>query len=116
MKSIVENSGNLNGTTQYVYDDWQVVEERDEDDNVIATYIYGNYIDEPITMTTVDGTFYYHDLVRVLFSQGFTLGWYVTPFQGDVDLCFIFVTASSLPPGFAGTCPVEKLSDKIEFH
>ncbi len=60
VKRIVTNSGDLNGTTQYVYDGWQVVEERDGQDAVTATYTYGNYIDEPITLTTDSGTYYYH--------------------------------------------------------
>jgi len=49
-----------NGTTQYVYDGWQVVEERDGQYVVTATYTYGNYIDEPLTLTVSNDTYYYH--------------------------------------------------------
>ncbi|MBS3764594.1 MAG: hypothetical protein KGZ25_14950, partial [Planctomycetes bacterium] len=64
--------------TSYAYDGWQVVEEhinrgkavsgkgkgngRRGRRETIRTYTYGNYIDEPITMTTSRGnrTYYYH--------------------------------------------------------
>ncbi|MBS3764268.1 MAG: hypothetical protein KGZ25_13305, partial [Planctomycetes bacterium] len=63
--------------TSYAYDGWQVVEERERRGGgnrgrgrgrggsgreTIRTYTYGNYIDEPITMTTSRGnrTYYYH--------------------------------------------------------
>ncbi|MBS3764274.1 MAG: hypothetical protein KGZ25_13335, partial [Planctomycetes bacterium] len=56
----VTHSDELNGTTRYVYDGWQVVEERGGGGSVEKTYTYGNYIDEPISLTTEEGTFYYH--------------------------------------------------------
>ncbi|MFP4028935.1 MAG: RHS repeat domain-containing protein [Candidatus Brocadiia bacterium] len=56
----VTHSDELNGTTRYVYDGWQVVEERGAGGSVEKTYTYGNYIDEPISLTTEEGTFYYH--------------------------------------------------------
>ena len=40
------NSGQLNGTTRYCLDDWQVVEEKDVSDKVLQQYAYGNHVDE----------------------------------------------------------------------
>ena len=37
-----------------------MVQERDGQDTVTATYTYGNYIDEPLTFTSAQGTLYYH--------------------------------------------------------
>lgn len=59
-QKMVSNSGDLNGTTRYIYAGWQVIEERDENDDVVRSYTYGNYIDEPITMTNSTDTYYYH--------------------------------------------------------
>ncbi|MFP4028572.1 MAG: RHS repeat-associated core domain-containing protein [Candidatus Brocadiia bacterium] len=60
----VTNSTGFNGTTEYVYDGWQVVEERDGSGSVEKTYTYGSYIDEPVTMTNMGSTggrtYYYH--------------------------------------------------------
>ena len=45
---------------------WQVLEERDAAANTLATYVYGNYIDEPLTMQRdIDGmggpeNYFYH--------------------------------------------------------
>jgi hypothetical protein len=58
IRKTVTNSDELNGTTVYIWDGWQAVEEHGP--RGTKTYTYGNYIDEPITMTTADGTFYYH--------------------------------------------------------
>ncbi len=38
-----------NGTTEYYYKDWQVIEEQDGSDNTLQQYVYGRYIDEPLT-------------------------------------------------------------------
>jgi RHS repeat-associated protein len=42
-------------TTQYIYDGWQVVQER-RNDGVTKFFTYGNYIDEPVCMITATGT------------------------------------------------------------
>ena len=60
--------------TRYCYDGWQVIEEQDEWGNTLATYVYGNYLDEVLTMqrdVDGDGTpedYYYHadDLYNVV--------------------------------------------------
>ena len=77
VQKTVSNSGDLNGISKYVYSGWQVVEERDENDNVLRTYTYGNYIDEPITMSDSTDTYYYH--TNTLYSVAA-----VTDSSGDV--------------------------------
>ncbi|HAC66219.1 MAG TPA: hypothetical protein DCF68_22465 [Cyanothece sp. UBA12306] len=46
----VTNSGALDGTTDFYYDNWQVLEERDGSDAVKQQYVYGVGIDEPLVM------------------------------------------------------------------
>jgi RHS repeat-associated protein len=50
MRKVVTNSGGLNGTTDFYYDGWRVVEERDGSDAVTNQYTYGNYLDEVWTL------------------------------------------------------------------
>ena len=52
----VTNSGDLDGTTNFYYDAWQVIEERDHDDTVTQQYTYGRYIDEALVLSrNLDG-------------------------------------------------------------
>ena len=55
-------------TTRYFYDGWQVVEEQDGLGITQATYVYGLYIDEVLTMQRSGADFYYHtdDLYNVM--------------------------------------------------
>lgn len=46
----VSNSGALDGTTDFYYDGWQVLEERDAVNALTQQYVYGNYIDEPLVL------------------------------------------------------------------
>ncbi|MDV6029602.1 MAG: hypothetical protein F9B45_05755 [Phycisphaera sp. RhM] len=46
----VSNSGDLDGTTEFYYDGWQVLEERDGNNNLTQQYVYGNYIDEVLIL------------------------------------------------------------------
>jgi RHS repeat-associated protein len=47
--------------TRFYYDDqWRLVEERDENDAVLAKYVYGPEIDEPVRMTRNNADYYYH--------------------------------------------------------
>ncbi len=48
-------------TTRYYYDGWQVIEERDGVGAVDATYVYGRYIDEVITMNRGIDYYYHYD-------------------------------------------------------
>jgi len=58
-RKVVSNNGidgdATNGTTEYFYKDWQVVEEQDGSDNVERQYVYGRYIDEPLTLDNRSG-------------------------------------------------------------
>ena len=61
----VENSGDLDGETQYLYDGWQVIEEVQDD--LTQQYVYGLGIDEPLTLDrdfgsdgSIDESFFYH--------------------------------------------------------
>ena len=47
------------GTTHYYYYEHRVIEERNSSDVVTATYVYGNYIDEVISMDRNGSTYYY---------------------------------------------------------
>ena len=42
-----------NGTTEFYYHGWRVVEERDDADVVLRQYTYGNYLDEVWTLDNV---------------------------------------------------------------
>jgi RHS repeat-associated protein len=61
----VTNSNTLNERVLYLYDGWQEVEERRG--NTVQQYVYGMWIDEPLTLDRddnndgiVDQSFYYH--------------------------------------------------------
>jgi RHS repeat-associated protein len=47
-------------TTRYFYDDARILEEQDGLGATQATYVYGNYVDEVLTMTRGVQTYYYH--------------------------------------------------------
>jgi YD repeat-containing protein len=50
----------VNGTpTFYIYDGWDLIEERDGSNNVLATYVHGAKIDELLTRTAGSTTVYY---------------------------------------------------------
>ena len=46
--------------TRYFYDDARLVEEQTPGGATLATYIYGNYVDEVLTMNRGATTYYYH--------------------------------------------------------
>lgn len=46
--------------THYLYDDTRVIEEQDAASDTQATYVYGNYVDEVLTMDRGGQTYYYH--------------------------------------------------------
>ncbi len=50
IRKVVTNSGALDGDTDFYYDGWQVVEERDGADALVQQYVYGVYIDEPLVL------------------------------------------------------------------
>ena len=47
-------------TTMYFYDDARAIEEQNGTGTTQATYLYGNYVDEVLTMDRGAQTFYYH--------------------------------------------------------
>ncbi len=47
-------------TTRYFYDNARIIEEQDGGGITQATYVYGNYVDEVLTMDRAAQTFYYH--------------------------------------------------------
>jgi RHS repeat-associated protein len=53
-------------TTLYFYDNERIVEEQNSGGTTQATYVYGNYVDEPLTMDRGGQTYYYHQ--NALFS------------------------------------------------
>jgi RHS repeat-associated protein len=48
-------------TTQYFYDDARIIEEQNGVMVTQATYVYGNYVDEVLTMDRGGQTYYYHE-------------------------------------------------------
>ena len=51
----------VNGqTTRYLYDAWQAIEERDAANTVQATYVYGVYVDDIVSMRRGAANYYYH--------------------------------------------------------
>jgi RHS repeat-associated protein len=54
---VIDDGGAGEVETRYIYSGWRVIEERDFATTVLATYVYGNYIDEVVQMRRdVDGT------------------------------------------------------------
>lgn len=53
-------TGVPNQVVRYYYSGARIIEERDGGDAVQATYTYGNYIDEPLTMDRGGDRYYYH--------------------------------------------------------
>ena len=56
----IANPAAVPTTTRYFYDDARIVEEQNTSGTTQATYVYGNYIDEVLTMDRNSQTFYYH--------------------------------------------------------
>jgi RHS repeat-associated protein len=58
-RKVVSNNGidgnATNGTTEYFYKDWQAIEEQDGSDSALRQYVYGRYIDEPLTLDDRSG-------------------------------------------------------------
>jgi len=54
VRKVVTNSGDLDGTTDFYYDGWHVIEERDEADTLVQQYVHGMrgdvHFDEPLVL------------------------------------------------------------------
>jgi RHS repeat-associated protein len=55
--SKIDNTGNQ---TLYYYDGWRTIEEQSPAGVTQATYVFGNYLDEVLTMDRGGHTYYYH--------------------------------------------------------
>jgi uncharacterized protein RhaS with RHS repeats len=49
-RKVVTNSGALNGTTNFYYDGWQTIEDRDGAGSLQRQYVFGRDLDEPIVL------------------------------------------------------------------
>jgi RHS repeat-associated protein len=56
----IANPAGASFTTDYYYDGARVIEEQTTGGATIATYSYGNYVDEVLTMDRGGNTYYYH--------------------------------------------------------
>ena len=56
----VRKQDNFGQETLYFYDGQRIVEEQDGSGVTRATYVFGNYLDEVLTMDRGGGTYYYH--------------------------------------------------------
>ena len=60
-RKVVTNSGSFNGTTNFYYDGWRTIEERNASDTETQQYVYGVYEDEPLTLDPASGPrLFYH--------------------------------------------------------
>ena len=64
----VLDSNGIPQITHYLYDGLRVIEEQDGDSNTLATYVYGNNINEVLNMQRDSNDYYYHtdDLYNVM--------------------------------------------------
>lgn len=60
VQKIANPTGASSTTTLYLYDDARIIEEQNTSNVTQATYVYGNYIDEVLTMDRGGSTYYYH--------------------------------------------------------
>ncbi|MBN4055075.1 hypothetical protein JYT15_01050, partial [Acidimicrobium ferrooxidans] len=56
----VKRTDDAGVVTYFCWDGWRVIEERDSVGAVLATYVYGNGIDELVSMNRGGSTYYYH--------------------------------------------------------
>ncbi|MBI4355471.1 MAG: hypothetical protein HY597_03335 [Candidatus Omnitrophica bacterium] len=61
ISKIVTNSGALDGTTRFLWDGWQEIEERDGSDVTVAQYTCDSCVGGLLTMERGGQTYYYHD-------------------------------------------------------
>ena len=55
----ITDAGGVSAVTCYFYDGAQILEEQNDSGVMQATYTYGNYVDEVLTMSRAGQTFYY---------------------------------------------------------
>jgi RHS repeat-associated protein len=86
----IVDAGGTPEETRYYYVGWRVVEEQDDNGDTLATYVYGNYIDEVLQMRRdVDGTggpedyYYLHDDMHNVMALTDATGTVVERYQYD---------------------------------
>ncbi len=68
IEKILDATGSQPQVTKFVHAGWQVIEERDQTFALEASYVWGGYIDEPLTMRRGTTNHFYHsdDLGNVM--------------------------------------------------
>jgi RHS repeat-associated protein len=56
----ITNPAGVASTNIYIYDGDHIIEERDGTGSLLATYVYGNYVDEVLQMNRGAQSYYYH--------------------------------------------------------
>ena len=80
----IANPFGVPSETRYFYDNAQIIEEQSATNLIRATYVYGNYIDEVLTMDRGGQTFYYHqNNLYSVFALTDTNGAIVESYQYD---------------------------------
>jgi RHS repeat-associated protein len=59
-RKVVTNSGSLNGTTNFYYDAWRSIEERDGLGVLTQQYVFGAGVDEPLVLDRGGQRLFYH--------------------------------------------------------
>jgi RHS repeat-associated protein len=69
-RKVVTNSGSFDGTTNFYYDGWRTIEERDGANAVVRQYVYGRDIDEPLILDPNGGPrlFYHQNTLSSTFA------------------------------------------------
>jgi YD repeat-containing protein len=85
--------GSPNVTTKYCYDGDRVIAEYNSTNVLQRKYVYGPGIDEPIRMTGISGTYYYHfdglgSVVALSNSSGYTVERYSYDVFGPPQHCW----------------------------
>jgi RHS repeat-associated protein len=95
IRKTVTNTASLNGTTDFVFDGWQIIEERDGNNQLRRQTIYGLLLDEPLILdrnlgggTTATGAndqrlYYHHNTVGSVFGLSNQTGKLVEAYQYD---------------------------------
>jgi len=95
VSKVVSGSGALNGPTDFYYNGWQEIEERNTTDRFVRQYVYGIYVDEPlvvnrnagssdtVAVSSDDRSFYHQNTLGSVFALTDTTGKIVEGYQYD---------------------------------
>jgi len=89
IKKVTDSNGTPQ-TTLYFYDGQHVIEEQDGAGNTLATYVYGNHVDEVLNMQRDANDYYYHaddlyNIMAVTDGSGFAVERYEYQDYGEPD-------------------------------